>query len=707
LGTVVAVTPPRRLLALLAILALLVAACAEDWPRLGRDATHSGVSAETQITAENAADLTVAFAGNLGHESYASPVVAWAPTIAKRLVIAGTNAGTIMAFDTSTDRLVWNVQTGGSVVSTATVLDGVAYVGSNDGNLYALDLATGRVDCKYATGGQIQASPAVGDPDGSGTVVYFGDVGNSGGDDGGHFWAVNGVDPNGATDCSLKWSYNAFGSPPGTQPLVGSWSPPALTEDANGRSVVLFGSSSPEGAVYSLDAVTGQRVWRYLTVPAFDGDVGGGITVSPPGTNGFAHGLAYFIGKDWIAYALDLTTGAVVWQFDVKADSPGLPGALRNTPAFDGRRVYFGYPAGVYALDAKTGAKAWKTTDRGVTTAEVFSSPVLTGPAENRIIVVGDQGGTAWAFRASDGMKLWSHPTEGSILSSAAVSGGRVYLTDTDRTLYGFATSVPATAPDTAIAHPTDRQSVANPNGSFTIDGLAVDDDAVGAVTVAVRDVNADTWWNRATNGWGRLPVENPATVASPGGAATAWSIPFPIPYNGGTFEVRARTLDTAQDPDPSPATARFFVESLGAPAKATITTPATDKRTFIIPGGSDSAFDISVGGTATDTGGTKPGVAQVVLSVRNVEHAEYFCGAPLCNGYGWSYVGGPTTYQATLGSPNAVTTTWSSTVQVYGHPHTYVVTAWAIDRDGQVQQARPSVTFCTNFTVESCPITF
>lgn len=42
-------------------------------------------------------------------------------------------------------------------------------------------------------------------------------------------------------------------------------------------------------------------------------------------------------------------------------------------------------------------------------------------------------------------------------------------------------------------------------------------------------------------------------------------------------------------------------------------------------------------------------------------------------------------TLQATLGQPNAVSTAWSLTFSVMDHAHKYSITAWATDRDGEV----------------------
>ena len=58
---------------------------------------------------------------------------------------------------------------GGSIYSTAAVVDGVAYFGCCDRNFYALDAETGAELWRFRTGGVILSSPAVDEG-----VVYFG-----------------------------------------------------------------------------------------------------------------------------------------------------------------------------------------------------------------------------------------------------------------------------------------------------------------------------------------------------------------------------------------------------------------------------------------------------------------------------------------------------------------------------------------------------
>jgi len=65
--------------------------------------------------------------------------------------------------------LLWSYKTGGSMVSSPAVANGVVYVGSLDNNVYALNASTGALLWSYATGDLVSSSPAV-----ANGVVYVG-----------------------------------------------------------------------------------------------------------------------------------------------------------------------------------------------------------------------------------------------------------------------------------------------------------------------------------------------------------------------------------------------------------------------------------------------------------------------------------------------------------------------------------------------------
>jgi len=379
-----------------------------DWPMWHHDQAHSGVSPDTQIGASNVAGLALRWQADIAG-SYTSPVVVYNASLDRTLVYVGNNNGTFSAYDAVTGDRVWYYKVPAPIQSSPAVDGNVVYFGANDHNLYALNATTGGFICRLDVGGLIDSSPVVADPDGGGKVVYLGDAGLSGSDDGGAFFAINAVDPNPAADCSVRWSYNSFGDPPGSQPLVGSWSPPAFGRDVNGRAVVVFGGSSPEGAVYALYAVTGTRIWRYQTqLFTMDQDVGAGPTLSAPGVNGFADGVAYVAGKDSILYAFDLTTGALIWTSSFRG---GRHGATRSTAALVGRTLYVGNGVGpdVMAVDAVTGARVWTGFDSG--TGEVISSPAVTGAPGDQVLFAGDTNGNLYGQSLATGALLWKYAT--------------------------------------------------------------------------------------------------------------------------------------------------------------------------------------------------------------------------------------------------------------------------------------------------------
>jgi outer membrane protein assembly factor BamB len=665
-------------------------AAVEDWPMYGHDARHTGLTADTGLGASTAGSLNLQWQSNLGKAINASPASVYNPTLGKQLVYVAAKGGTVAAIDASNGERVWSFHATADVNSSPAVFLGVLYVGSSDHKLYALNATSGARLCSFDTGGVINSSPVAVDT-ADGVVVYVGDNGIGGSNDGGHMWAINGVDPNAAGDCTVKWSFEDFGDPPGSQPDAGVWSPPAYATDRNGRALVVVGSSSPDNAAYAFDALTGQVAWHFKTQFFFpDGDVGAGPTISAPGVNGFADGVAYVIPKTSILYALDLTTGAELWEYSIRNDAPVSNGPTRSTPSLVGNRLYLGYGSGVYGIDAVNGTKVWRTeTDSA---AEVISSPAITGAGGDRMLLAGDVTGKLYAFRASDGLKLWSYTTGGYVFSSFAVSGGKAFVGSGDNFLYAFGLGGGTSAtPLATINSPVNDSTVPNPGGDQAMSGSASDDRGVDRVLVSVKDRNSSKWWDATTRTWTKTFAGNPATLTSPGGTITDWSFSFPAPAVGSSYLAYADAVDTDGQHSAPPAEVRFVVASTGAPPDTTITSP-TRKQVFNIPT-PPATFPITAQGTATDGGGAAPGIAKVTVVVKNIEHGEYYCGPGGCPGTpGVVWRAQYTTLQATLAQPNAVSTTWSLTFSVLDHKHMYSISAWATDRDGEIDPTKARV---------------
>ena len=679
-----------------------------DWPMFHADPTHSGTTTETTLKASNAAQLGLQWQANMGNGSNTSPAVVYNATLGKRVVYQGSKNGTMAAIDAANGERIWGYPSGAELSSSPAVFDNVVYFGDDNSLLHAVNATTGAFICSFPTGGIINASPVVAQT-ADGLVVYVGDNGTGGGNDGGNIWAINAVDPNGAPDCSLKWSYNAFGEPAGTHPEAGSWSPPAFAADGNGRNLVVVGSSSSDNSVYAFDALTGARVWRFETPYTFaDSDVGAGPTVSAPGVNGFVSGVAYVTGKNKIVHALDLTTGTQIWAFDIRGATNNVNGGTRSTAALDGDRLYVGYGQGVFALNAKDGTKLWSTqTDAAI---EVISAPALSGPVGDRVLFVGDLSGKITAMKAADGAKLWTYQTGNYVYSSPAVSGGKVFIGSGDGFLYAFGIGAgPSAKPNAAITAPLYGTAVPNPNGQLKVTGEATDDVMVTKVLVAIKSATTNRWWNATFQSWTKEFAQNPATLTAPGTPSTGWDTTFPPSVNGGQYIVYADAVDSDGQHSAPVAQSSFSVPSLGQPPDTVITTPVR-KQVFNFPKDTQQPINITVTGTASDTRGAQPGVQEVMVVIQNLDHEprEYYCGAAGCPvAVGESRFSQPTytVVPAVVANPGATSTSWTMTFSTFDHPHKYSIVAWAVDRDGEKDptKARTSPICVRNFGTTSC----
>jgi polyvinyl alcohol dehydrogenase (cytochrome) len=182
---------------------------------------------------------------------------------------------------------------------------------------------------------------------------------------------------------TLKW---AFGFPDASS----AWAQPTI---AGGRVFV----GSQNGTVYSLDAKTGCVYWTFSA----SGGVRTAITIGRP--RGSGRDTAFFADTAAQAYALDATTGALIWKRKVE-DHP--LARITGTPTLADGRLYvpvssyeesqgadpqYGcctFRGSLVAIDAATGAVVWKRymiadepKPRGMSTAGV----VLSGPSGSAI----------------------------------------------------------------------------------------------------------------------------------------------------------------------------------------------------------------------------------------------------------------------------------------------------------------------------------
>jgi outer membrane protein assembly factor BamB len=421
-------------------------ASGDTWPMFGHDRLHSGVSPDTAIGASTAPGLATRWSQPLdSSRNQPSPAVAYNATRGETLVYDVTRTGVVSAFNAATGAVVWRRATALAVYSSPAVYRNTVYFGDNEGTLEALNAATGAVQCTFTepvippatSPGRIFSSPVVGNVDGTGPTVFFGDAGVSAPNEatnGGHMWAVTGVG-NTAGKCREKWVYNNWPNKGTNGTMTGVWDEPGLVKDSNGTWAVVFGTSNPDGAVYALNAVNGARLWRFQTLQTGqDQDVGAGPTISPPGVNGFTNGVVYIDGKDGIEYARNLLTGKKIWSFTL---GPGSALALAvSTAALTGNTLVVAYNGSVFALNATTGAQVWQATPGGT----VQASPAVSGGPGNQALFVGDLNDHEYGLSLANGATLFDFTTSGEIQGSSAVADGTLYFAS-GGTFYAFAPS--------------------------------------------------------------------------------------------------------------------------------------------------------------------------------------------------------------------------------------------------------------------------
>jgi len=298
--------------------------------------------------------------------------------------------------------LKWTFHTGGEVVSSPAVVDGVVYVGSNDGKLYAIDEHTGAQEWSFTTGARIPSSPAV-----SAGLVFFPSYD-------GNFYAVD------AATGKQRWKFanpgerrytatHLHGSLPAGEAMPDPFDV-YLSSPAIWNGAVYFGSG--DGNVYALDATTGSLRWKFKT-----GDV---VHASPA----IADGRLYIGSWDSYFYALDAATGKELWRFKTGEDPEyhNQVGIQSSATIADGV-VYFGCrDSNLYAIDAATGQKRWTFNNKG---SWVITSPVVR---DGKIYFATSDTALLHVLNAADGTPVDSLKFTWPIFASPSIAGSLLYL---------------------------------------------------------------------------------------------------------------------------------------------------------------------------------------------------------------------------------------------------------------------------------------
>jgi len=395
-----------------------------EWPEFRRDDQRTGNNPyQTAITTANVGTLAPKWS-KITAGVFASAVVV------NGVVYEGDLKGKLYAWNIANGKLQWSFKSTGSFVSTPYYSNGTLYVGAKGtvslgvpSKVYSINAATGAKNWEYdvAAEAQVDASPML-----VNGVVYAGTDAKN--------YNKNECDSNDqmlALDANTGALVSTLSLlPPGaTYTGADIWSSVAL--DPSGNMYVGTGPQCQKNAdplAYS-DAIlqvnpsqpTMSVNWSFQSLLGpgsnkFDDDFGA--------TPLYVDGMVIDSSKDGYTYAVNSTTGAMVWDRQT--------GPTIGSSATDGTHLFVpsmewgcaaGAPCGAFqALNVADGSVAWSIPINGSN----YGFPELAAPVVSNGIVYASFNGSIWALNASTGATLWSYAIPNSIIFGGftVVNGG-------------------------------------------------------------------------------------------------------------------------------------------------------------------------------------------------------------------------------------------------------------------------------------------
>ncbi len=454
------------------------------------------------------------------------------PVVVNGVAYVGDEYTVMAAVRVSDGSIKWRYSlTGSRLPSSLDVVNGLVYFGGPDGYFYGLDANTGVLSWRSQTNASFSPTIAVASPHmivGPTTIVARAAPGtnpasqtltitNTGSST--LHWAQTSLLPS-----WLSLSVGGLGStdiPPGaSQQIMLRFTMPAspqsytttlsFTDIFADDAPILVPVTVVIGSVqtlyvaswnhlYALDPTTGALLWRFVA----------------PGSTGapaVANGLVYFGGGNTL-YALNTTTGAVVWSYQTG-------NSIGNVPLVSDSVVYINSSDGyIYALNATTGALVWK--------ANVGSSnPLALG--DGLLFASGSPVYTGYltALNPTTGAVQWTDSFANWAASAPVYADGNVFLTTTMWNCY----EAPCSHFNVYQAT-TGLTEWANTNGAGTV---AISNGVVyapegGSLVAYNENTGAQLWSytvsNTASIGATPVVVNNVVYVTTSDGALTAINV--------------------------------------------------------------------------------------------------------------------------------------------------------------------------------------
>lgn len=360
-----------------------------DWPMYRRDPAHSAAGQSGPTS------LTLRWSFKTGGSVVSSP------SIANGIAYFGSQDKYIYAVDAQVGSLIWKFGTQARVSSSPAVFNGKVYTGTDDGYIYCLDAYNGSLIWKTLTGGfvtanfaasvMLRSSPTVVD-----NYVYVGALDNK-------TYAIN------ADTGTIIWSYQTNGY---------ITSSPAVVDGA----VYITSQEPSTGMLYKLDAKNGSKIWS-LPLPHFPTFMGGVDMHSSPVV---IEDIVYAASSTSAYYGIDVYTGQIIWNYTDRTAEE----FIICTPAYNDGTLFLINKFSIVALDAKIGTTKWSSFIGD----ELYVSPTY---ADGKLYIATDQR-HLYVLNATNGEKLNSYTFNSNSWSSPSIYEGRVYLGNNDWHVYCF-----------------------------------------------------------------------------------------------------------------------------------------------------------------------------------------------------------------------------------------------------------------------------
>lgn len=333
--------------------------------------------------------------------------------------------------------LLWkfNVDRGeieNAVTSSAAVVGGIVYDASHNSYVYALDAYTGTCYWRFSLPGiGTLSSPAVVDG-----VVYIGSIDGVfaiNAYTGAKIWQspeISALDSSPAvsggivyTGSFVEHSVYAFRVSDGQQ--VWSYTTGDYVNSAPAVANNTVYVSSDDGYLYALNATTGTLIWKFNCLDNYPYE---SFSSSPA----VANGVVYVTSSKGNMFAIDASSGNKIWNHTT-ADLQ----SFTSSPVYCNGTVYTSTGSGVYALNASTGEEIWRSTPMFVQAPPA----VVAG-----VIYAGAGDGNLYALDVLTGAEIWRYETDGFIRGQPSIANGVIYVGTGRGAIYAIGT--PQTSPE-------------------------------------------------------------------------------------------------------------------------------------------------------------------------------------------------------------------------------------------------------------------